>query len=600
MDRSEPSYFKDFTSEVRLYKSLIESGDIHKFRVSQDKFPFPSVKCPAGCCIFVEEAGSIPFNHLIDLLFDMSIYGGDAKYLKGARSDWIDSRRIHLGKFLVIPGIIVNDDGISVMLCKDHGKGLMQSIIHVPRHPILGDLGLPYVDTTSAAILNPNIIRAGRLSRWNSSSHVVNCLGGYTGLSTSTIAQRVDLCVTDQRLFETEFFAADHRPDVHHLLEKQYAERPNPGVSFDYCKNLFDTLYKPDDVKTSNCLMSGTVVHAEQAYSIHNQIFNRDSNENMDTDASEDHAKQCMRLLFVIVHPPDQHGSPAIDCCTDCRLDKHRMTTTLLRLFIHSTAVHSIMFDAFCSEANPYLGKLMGFVKKCVATSVRVNAAKCFRDCDEAENETENELDRIDITSNRTSESVVRLLTAMSPDNILPCSISTSDELLNLAEDYDHRTLLVYRTSSRLDRSNIPLQIGEHHLMAAFGTKDLSEFYYRWKPDFYLWKVSGSPNKQSCETTDIGIDNNKPFSFHQWQLLVYVKVTTITDLNEKLRNTLTGQEMMLCDYHNTGLAKQPITCQIPCCVQECSRNARWACLGSSTMSCEIGICLSSRKRNSER
>ena len=239
----------------------------------------------------------------------------------------------------------------------------------------------------------------------------------------------------------------------------------------------------------------------------------------MDADASEDHAKQCMKLLFIIVHPPDQHGSPAIDCNTDCRLDKHPKITTLLRLLIHSPAVHSIMFDAFCSEANPYLGKLMGFVKKCVATSVRVNAAKCFRDCDEAENETENELDRLDITSSRTSESVVHLLTAISPDNILPCSVSTSQELLNLADDYDHRVLLVHRGVIRLDRSNIPLHIGEHHLMAAFGNKDLSVFYYRWKPDFYFWKVSGTSNKQSSESTNIGIDNNIPFTFHQWQLL---------------------------------------------------------------------------------
>ena len=43
--------------------------------------------------------------------------------------------------------------------------------------------------------------------------------------------------------------------------------------------------------------------------------------------------------------------------------------------------------------------------------------------------------------------------------------------------------------------------------------------------------------------------------------------------------------------HEMYLAKQPIGCQIPCCVLNCTRFCRWACLGGSLISCDLGVCL---------
>ena len=94
------------------------------------------------------------------------------------------------------------------MFCKSHGKGLFEPIIHLPRNPVLGNMGLRYPDTTAAAILTPNVIRAGRMGKWTNSTHVINAIGGYTGISSSTISQRLDLCVSDDRLMASEFLSA--------------------------------------------------------------------------------------------------------------------------------------------------------------------------------------------------------------------------------------------------------------------------------------------------------------------------------------------------------------------------------------------------------
>ena len=88
---------------------------------------------------------------------------------------------------------------------------------------------------------------------------------------------------------------------------------------------------------------------------------------------------------------------------------------------------------------------------------------------------------------------------------------------------------------------------------------------------------------------------NNEFAFSEWELLVFVKVTSVDAMNERLANTLRSQENMRCDFHQKFLVKQPIQCKIPCCIQQCSRCARWACLGTSVVSCDIGVCFSHSK-----
>ena len=62
------------------------------------------------------------------------------------------------------------------------------------------DLGFQIPDTCAAAILTPNVIRAGRMGKWTNSSHVVTAIGGYTGISSSSIAEKYDSSFHDERL----------------------------------------------------------------------------------------------------------------------------------------------------------------------------------------------------------------------------------------------------------------------------------------------------------------------------------------------------------------------------------------------------------------
>ena len=52
---------------------------------------------------------------------------------------------------------------------------------------------------------------------------------------------------------------------------------------------------------------------------------------------------------------------------------------------------------------------------------------------------------------------------------------------------------------------------------------------------------------------------------------------------------------MLCDFHKKFLVRQPLKCKIPCCIQQCMRCGRWACLGTTAVSCDISVCSSHGK-----
>jgi len=223
-DTSQCCEFIDFGVAILQYaqrKSATESD----FVKLMDETCMPCVKCPAGCCQYVEKCDPLPLNRFLAWKFGISIFGGDCKLLSGARTDWPMSS-VLLGKFPVTPGMTVTENGLCMLLCDFHGGNLRKAIVHVPLHPVLEDLGSQMLDIDAAAYLSPNTIHEGRMGRWTNSSHVLNAIGSHAGISPSSIGQHVDnVCQgADFRLGTATFLAANHREDVRRTIEAQYME----------------------------------------------------------------------------------------------------------------------------------------------------------------------------------------------------------------------------------------------------------------------------------------------------------------------------------------------------------------------------------------
>ena len=186
----EASVFIEVRDHVNRFESLTNSGIIAEFIYAMDGYAFPQVRCPAGCYAYLDECSCVQFNHLLAWKLNLVVLNGNAKYFPGARLDWPTSV-LELGNFRVWLSLVAEEQsGLSVLLCRRHGKRLSKSIIHCPMNPVLVNIGFQFPDPCAATILMPNIITAGKMGRWSNSNHVVLALGGFSSISSSSIAQR--------------------------------------------------------------------------------------------------------------------------------------------------------------------------------------------------------------------------------------------------------------------------------------------------------------------------------------------------------------------------------------------------------------------------
>ena len=208
---NEPGVFTDNTFTRKRFERLVNSGVIADFLTAMTEYAFPCVKCPAGCFAYGDEMNLLQFHHFIEWKFNVPIFNSKKSLLTGARSDW-PSVSLQLEQFSVKPGLIIDcDGGLSVLFCSAHGKDLKAAFVHVPTNPVLKDHGLQYPDHCAAAILTPNVIRAGKMCRYTNSTHTIRAVGGYTGISSSTLACSVDRTIQDERLAMAECLAISHR-----------------------------------------------------------------------------------------------------------------------------------------------------------------------------------------------------------------------------------------------------------------------------------------------------------------------------------------------------------------------------------------------------
>jgi len=174
------------------------------------------------------------------------------------------------------------------MYCTSHGKGLQSSFVHVPKNPVLKDHGLQYADKCAAAVLTPNVIRAGKMGRWTNSTHVIKAVGGYTGISSSTLACDVNRTVLDERLAMAECLAMEHRPDVYNICRERFVENLSYGGEMEFNRVLknYDSFYY-DALKphVKDAMSGATYVNVADCFRIHEQMFRRDSKKDVDVNS---------------------------------------------------------------------------------------------------------------------------------------------------------------------------------------------------------------------------------------------------------------------------------------------------------------------------
>ena len=576
-----PSLFQDFTADYERYSVLIKSGKISDFMCAMSDFAFPCVKCPAGCFAYVDECKNVSFNHYLDWKFGLTFFNGQGRYLKGAREDW-PITSLQLGTFKVTPGLMVDaEQGLCFMMCATHGKGLLHSIVHVPRNPVLGDLGFQIPDTCAAAVLTPNVIRAGRMGRWTNSSHVVTAIGGYTGISSSSIAEKYDCTFHNERLGTACTLAMRHRPDIYEVCQNRLADMPGGDEELNRVLSLYDVLDKPSGEEVNSSLVGASSVDIHHSFLMNDRMFRRDTRY-CEND-SNDRQLQSWLLALTFVHPPTANGCAPVNLSSFYNVEKHALTGALLHLLVHCPCFHEVLLHCFEINREDYVRKLLKFAQYCAGQASNCSGIRNANECEEA---TRAELVKRRLPMDNKCVSLVKLLMALA-SSIWCNAFSFANNIAQLSIPESAELVIIYNSNRRQRmRDPVVTQLPEFTLVSIFSGPHLTEnVYFRWNERFDFWKLTCHTKGQShCTLAE------QELIVPRWQLLVYAKKNDKAVMNQQLVSNLNAQQRMRCVVHKLFLVKQPLTCRLRCCVENCYRTARWTCTARGEK-CGQSICL---------
>lgn len=139
-------------------------------------------------------------------------------------------------------------------------------------------------------------------------------------------------------------------------------------------------------------------------------------------------------------------------------------------------------------------------------------------------------------------------------------------------------TKTIVSSSARSLRCYVHLQLSSFHLLAVMdGENIMDTISFRWNEQYTFWHIHTTKGAETCTPLS---DTNLHAA--NWRMLIYCRTRSLNELDESISLNLNGQRPMRCDLHDNWLVKQPVTCDMSCCVQDCTRNATWLCTGGQT------------------
>ena len=142
-------------------------------------YSFPSIRCFCGASTHVDSCGFVSFKHLLDYLDEEFISCGGANYksnLKAIRHDFFqicDTRIV----FELRPAVVCDSRGLTLLTCPHHDSDSQMRMVHVPRHPLVGNLSHPHADRlapVASSMRKATSMKLGNFSNTWSLSKSVN------------------------------------------------------------------------------------------------------------------------------------------------------------------------------------------------------------------------------------------------------------------------------------------------------------------------------------------------------------------------------------------------------------------------------------------
>ena len=249
--------FRDLTRNINHFTDLIESFKGRNYIEAMNSYAYPSIRCFCGASSYIDDYGIIPFQHLLNFL-DRTFTTFEAnhkKFLCAIRSDYFDICDSKI-VFELRPSVSVEHElGLVLLTCKQHDGGSALKLVHVARHPLVGNLSHPHCDRlapVASSMREATIMKIGEFSNtWSISKSVA----GRDGAGSLVLHSERNFAVKSQALIPAlESTFLNNRNDMIGNMQQIASENHLPQ----HLVSSWFRQYKSPEYQ--DCLQSATVM----------------------------------------------------------------------------------------------------------------------------------------------------------------------------------------------------------------------------------------------------------------------------------------------------------------------------------------------------
>ena len=555
------SFLRDISAYKAEFWSLINTRTAKSLVEALTKFCFPYVRCPAGCFEFVEKTHSVAFAHFLNYLYPLftSFHANSKKFLKGARKDFLKPLTL-LQCFKVTPCIITNENGIQLVTCSDHSKGLPLKYVHVPTNPVAGNISPKFADRLALLVSSVRTVRPLRIGVKSATFTMCRVDSGrISGVSSTVLHNFRNFEVPyTTNLKKIEALLVTSRNDITDLLRTCCQ---NEQISRSLTESILNF--------SSPVSVDSVEAHCKEAvvFNMSNLMRFKDYVESCPEDlTSVDEYKKPL----ILPHKLDGYG------CEPCSLPRTIAEDSNLFPFIFAFLYTDLLWSKIVSisrehhslvdickhlhrvRENKYLNK--NVTTPAIVTGLRNSFINLF----------DTEIDPLNELCERMTGCLVVHCHRMELNN-LSVDCSRNEVVLVVANE----------TTGGRD-TQIPFQITSIHATTfelTFIASDMQLSLRYGDPFFNFWTIKNNGSRAFKDAT-LEYQYNR-----NWKFLMYVSKKDLQQ-ETKLRYLayMGGQGVFFCQQHNLPLSTDYMNSRRKCSLPKegsagiiCTRRSAWRC-----------------------
>ena len=345
--------FRDLTNNIKHFFQLLSTHKGNNYISAMNLYSYPSIRCICGASTHLDTCGSVSFQHLLNYL-DPSFVSFQANCTANVncmRNDFFekcDGRIV----FELRPSIKLSEKGLVLLTCEQHDKGSSLKLMHVARHPLVGNLSHPHADRLAPVACSLREATPFKIGEFSNTWTLSKSVAGKDGAGSLVLHSQRSFCVKSQSILpglESTFL--NNRKDMAENVAQIATENFLPAAFFTRLSTKLNTPKLFSVMQSATVVPQSTINHLKEFF---------ETTDGLNT------AAKCFRHMgsntrdFLL-----PNTEPVLPSTKICRLNTN--VAALLFYFLNVTSLSDVFITKQSSSVAAFKGIFSATVQNSVA-----------------------------------------------------------------------------------------------------------------------------------------------------------------------------------------------------------------------------------------